>query len=45
MNLKLNKIVNVEYTSQKSKVYDIEIDHPDHLFIAKSANRSYGNFA
>lgn len=34
--VKLNKIVGIEYTHQTAQMYDIEVDHPDHLFVAKS---------
>ena len=36
--VKLNKIIGVEYTQQTCQMYDIEVNHPDHLFIAKSAD-------
>lgn len=42
--VKLNKIVGVEYTKQTCLMYDIEVDHPDHLFIAKSPNGAIRDF-
>jgi hypothetical protein len=44
MNYKLNKIIRVEYTSVNEQVFDIEIDHPSHAFIAQSVTRSQRNF-
>ena len=36
--MKLNKIIDIEYTQQTTQMYDLEIDHPEHLFIAQSDN-------
>lgn len=41
-NMKFNKIISVEYTDAYEKMYDIEVDHPDHFFIAKSENGAIG---
>jgi len=43
--VKLNKIVSVEFTSHTSQMYDIEIDHPDHLFVAKSPDGAIRSFS
>lgn len=43
--VKLNRIVGIEYTGKQEHLYDIEIDHPEHAFVAQSANRCSGSVA
>lgn len=45
MSYTLTEIVDVEFTGRTERVYDIEVDHPDHAFIAKSSNRSHWDIA
>lgn len=43
--VKLNKIVSIENTHQITQMYDIEVDHPDHLFVAKSPDGAIRSFS
>lgn len=38
------KIISVS-PGKKERVYDLEVEHPDHAFIAKSENRSQRNLS
>jgi hypothetical protein len=38
----MTKIIKIEHTHQKERVYDIEVDHYTHAFIAQSANGALG---
>lgn len=39
---RLTKITEVEYTNEEKRVLDIEVDHPNHLYLASSKNGALG---